>query len=149
MSAGSTLQTAYDTVVTADATLAQIGWKDSDHDGIFDVLDVPFSLEGTGRFDEATGIYRFVGHSTVQTLANRNSSGTQNDITLNKIGKIEYRINNGPWTTYATPNQYVVDIDMSIPLGTTNSGTIEIRSEERRVGKECVQPCISRWSPYH
>ena len=25
----------------------------------------------------------------------------------------------------------------------------EIRSEERRVGKECVQPCRSRWSPYH
>ena len=23
------------------------------------------------------------------------------------------------------------------------------RSEERRVGKECVQPCRSRWSPYH
>ena len=22
------------------------------------------------------------------------------------------------------------------------------RSEERRVGKECVQPCRSRWSPY-
>ena len=25
----------------------------------------------------------------------------------------------------------------------------ENRSEERRVGKECVQPCRSRWSPYH
>ena len=24
-----------------------------------------------------------------------------------------------------------------------------IRSEERRVGKECVQPCRSRWAPYH
>src|SRR3546814_16216949 len=23
------------------------------------------------------------------------------------------------------------------------------RSEERRVGKECVSPCRSRWSPYH
>src|SRR3546814_14570831 len=23
------------------------------------------------------------------------------------------------------------------------------RSEERRVGKECVSTCISRWSPYH
>src|SRR3546814_11635306 len=23
------------------------------------------------------------------------------------------------------------------------------RSEERRVGKECVSPCSSRWSPYH
>src|SRR3546814_13651180 len=26
---------------------------------------------------------------------------------------------------------------------------IEWRSEERRVGKECVSTCRSRWSPYH
>src|SRR3546814_14681250 len=25
----------------------------------------------------------------------------------------------------------------------------ECRSEERRVGKECVSKCRSRWSPYH
>src|SRR3546814_12622658 len=25
----------------------------------------------------------------------------------------------------------------------------ENRSEERRVGKECVSTCSSRWSPYH
>src|SRR3546814_17977422 len=25
----------------------------------------------------------------------------------------------------------------------------EARSEERRVGKECVSTCSSRWSPYH
>src|SRR3546814_17419766 len=24
-----------------------------------------------------------------------------------------------------------------------------VRSEARRVGKECVSPCRSRWSPYH
>src|SRR3546814_12988658 len=24
-----------------------------------------------------------------------------------------------------------------------------LRSEERRVGKECVSTCSSRWSPYH
>ena len=24
-----------------------------------------------------------------------------------------------------------------------------VRSEERRVGKECRMPCRSRWSPYH
>src|SRR3546814_10366647 len=28
-------------------------------------------------------------------------------------------------------------------------GGIHIRSEERRVGKECVSTCRSRWSPYH
>src|SRR3546814_5246079 len=26
---------------------------------------------------------------------------------------------------------------------------IQARSEERRVGKECVRTCRSRWSPYH
>src|SRR3546814_11305280 len=26
---------------------------------------------------------------------------------------------------------------------------IDMRSEERRVGKECVSTCRSRWSPYH
>src|SRR3546814_5421098 len=26
---------------------------------------------------------------------------------------------------------------------------IPMRSEERRVGKECVSTCRSRWSPYH
>src|SRR3546814_1333209 len=30
--------------------------------------------------------------------------------------------------------------------GLTRDG---LRSEERRVGKECVSTCRSRWSPYH
>src|SRR3546814_12845629 len=37
--------------------------------------------------------------------------------------------------------------------GQTTSNQIEnvagLRSEERRVGKECVSTCRSRWSPYH
>src|SRR3546814_19948518 len=28
-------------------------------------------------------------------------------------------------------------------------GLLSERSEERRVGKECVSTCRSRWSPYH
>src|SRR3546814_15659416 len=27
--------------------------------------------------------------------------------------------------------------------------SLPMRSEERRVGKECVSTCRSRWSPYH
>src|SRR3546814_11234356 len=27
--------------------------------------------------------------------------------------------------------------------------SITLRSEERRVGKECVSTCRARWSPYH
>src|SRR3546814_15100733 len=30
-----------------------------------------------------------------------------------------------------------------------SQGYLTTRSEERRVGKECVSTCRSRWSPYH
>src|SRR3546814_16086658 len=32
---------------------------------------------------------------------------------------------------------------------TPNRRGTSVRSEERRVGKECVSTCRSRWSPYH
>src|SRR3546814_12551133 len=36
------------------------------------------------------------------------------------------------------------------PTGTNVTGFYGLpRSEERRVGKECVSTCRSRWSPYH
>ena len=33
--------------------------------------------------------------------------------------------------------------------GRISAMTAGFRSEERRVGKECSEPCRSRWSPYH
>src|SRR3546814_20692371 len=33
--------------------------------------------------------------------------------------------------------------------GRREDGVVEHRSEERRVGKECVSTCRSRWSPSH
>src|SRR3546814_1421552 len=38
---------------------------------------------------------------------------------------------------------------MTIPENITRLHDGEERSEERRVGKECVSTCRSRWSPYH
>ena len=34
-------------------------------------------------------------------------------------------------------------------LGKVKTEEDKARSEERRVGKECVSTCRSRWSPYH
>src|SRR3546814_7370042 len=34
-------------------------------------------------------------------------------------------------------------------LALQNLERVAARSEERRVGKECVSTCRSRWSPYH
>ena len=36
---------------------------------------------------------------------------------------------------------------LTVPLAHVIDATI--RSEERRVGKECPYVCRSRWSPYH
>src|SRR3546814_7102958 len=46
------------------------------------------------------------------------------------------------------------DIAVPVGLGKTEDqkkadDRREERSEERRVGKECVSTCRSRWSPYH
>src|SRR3546814_13971037 len=39
--------------------------------------------------------------------------------------------------------------DESAPEAATEKAHAMRRSEERRVGKECVSTCRSRWSPYH
>jgi NitT/TauT family transport system ATP-binding protein len=52
-----------------------------------------------------------------------------------RIGMVFQQANLMPWRT-AIQN-------ITLPL------ELEGRSEERRVGKECISRCRSRWSPYH
>ena len=47
--------------------------------------------------------------------------------------------------TLGNPNSDVVDIEKIANIAHAH----KIRSEERRVGKECLRLCRSRWSPYH
>src|SRR3546814_18891205 len=49
------------------------------------------------------------------------------------------------WETDATGPWAVLEALRDIADGEE----ITLRSEERRVGKECVSTCRSRWSPYH
>ena len=134
MSSGGALDRAFQNVTTSDATLAQIGWVDSDNDGIFDVLDVPLKLEGLGQLNATGTTYSFVGRAVVQTLPNVNSAGLQNDITINRIGRIEYRFNSGNWQTFLTPNDYQVDLNLSIDVPAGTTGAIEIRAIESSIG---------------
>src|SRR3546814_12132651 len=55
------------------------------------------------------------------------------------INSIEYGIN---YTVEAVPPTYPVS---ALAMRRRSA----VRSEERRVGKECVSTCRSRWSPYH
>src|SRR3546814_12087808 len=44
--------------------------------------------------------------------------------------------------------EFKVGKSIDFELGMLAEAHIAQRSEERRVGKECVSPCRSRWSPY-
>src|SRR3546814_20994887 len=45
---------------------------------------------------------------------------------------------------------FMQDVDaLTAQLNASQVSVAGMRSEERRVGKECVSTCRSRWSPYH
>lgn len=128
------LTQAYNNFTSSPQSLQMIGWLDSDDDGIFDVLDVPFKLDGSGYYDSASGIYRFQGDTAVATLPNMNSSGLRNDITINQIRVAEYSIDNGPWqvaASFSRTYETSLDLQFAVPAG---EHTIRIRTHDTVTG---------------
>jgi hypothetical protein len=121
--------------------MAQLGWQDTNtpygeaNNGIFDVLDVPFTLTGLGQYNAVTGKYEFRGATHVNTYPNLNSSGTRSDITINQVRILEASIDGGPWESVASfpARTYQTDIIVDIPLG-PGSHEIRIRSADTRTG---------------
>ncbi len=132
-SGGGLLCTAYQTHTSSPSSLEMIGWKDSDGDGVFDVLDVAHTLHGSGHYDPESGVYRFAGSSAVGTLPNLNPSGLQNDITLNVVSRAEYRVDSGPWLTAAEYGEPTATLDLLLDVPAT-AGTVEIRTIDDATG---------------
>ncbi|MEO2023177.1 MAG: protein containing Planctomycete extracellular domain protein, partial [Pirellulaceae bacterium] len=117
MASGTLMDNAYAQHASSPSSLEMMGWRDTDGDGVFDVLDVPHELTGTGYYDSVTSKYRFLGEATVQALPNLNSSGQQNDIVLSQVDVVEYRLDGGDWQILESPGSYQAQLDLSIPAG--------------------------------
>src|SRR3546814_14941059 len=68
-------------------------------------------------------------------------------------GAVNYKLPEGTYRICVTAYDYETP-GQSAPLSAPGTGCATFiicyrRSEERRVGKECVGTCRSRWSPYH
>jgi hypothetical protein len=111
-----------------------IGWKDSDGDGIFDVLDVPLTLSGSGAFDANAGGFRFMGSSAVGTLTNANPNGARHNLTINTVDALQYRLDGGQWTTAATYGGYSANINQLIAVSTPGNHTIDLRTIDTSLG---------------
>ena len=115
---GVPLNRAYESLFSSEDTLAMVGWRDSDGDGVFDFADVPLHLEGVGAFDPQTSTYRFDGRAEVVPLRNLNSSGPQSDIALGIVDRLEYRLDDGPWTTASQVDAQRADIQAEFQINT-------------------------------
>lgn len=135
MASGTLLDNAWARHVSSESSLAMIGWQDSDADGVFDVLDVPLTLTGGGYYDPDAEVYRFVGHSAVQTLANQNTSGLQNDITINEVSVAEYSTDGGTtWQIAHEYHAYEANLDLTIPLQSGQDVLIRTRDIDAGTG---------------
>src|SRR3546814_2850889 len=90
-------------------------------------------------------------------------SDWSSDVCSSDLVKGEGVVGEKPWITPGTTYHYTSGAPLTTPSGmmegtyhmVTKSGKQfdvfipAFRSEERRVGKECVSTCRSRWSPYH
>ncbi|MDQ1317866.1 MAG: hypothetical protein QG588_1521, partial [Candidatus Poribacteria bacterium] len=128
------IMNANSTVDPCQYTMGQIGLRDTDGDGIADILDVspdstlnPYSPDPTSD-DTPT----YTGSAIVVALTNMNPSGLKHNITLNKIANVQYRVDGGAWTN-AIPTDGIYNgasEAFAFTTSTLSSGThtIEVRA---------------------
>ena len=118
---------AYGSHTSPSSTLEQIGWRDTDDDGILDVLDKQLTLQNSsGSFDGTAGQYSFTATSEVQAVENQNPKGSQRDITLNEVDRLEYRLDEGDWATLASYGTFTADINVTVDLPSLEVSTHKI-----------------------
>src|SRR3546814_4341735 len=83
-----------------------------------------------------TGVQTCAFRSRAQRYVNDVKSDIQREIEIDELRKFKSEMDDAANS-------------MQSSLRDTESSLRSGRSEERRVGKECVSTCRSRWSPYH
>ncbi len=122
--ADSSLQgPAYTNHTSSPTSLQMIGWRDSDSDGVFDVLDVPLTLTGSGSYNAAAAQYSFSGSSNVNTLQNLNPYGYRHNITINTVDALQYRIDGNAWISGNTYDAYSTGVSQVVNVSGLAAGT--------------------------
>lgn len=119
----------------SSGTALQIGWRDSDGDKIFDIIDFyPTSslyVYSPDPTKDNTPTYKGMS-TTTQTYTNRNPYGSRHNITVNKIKNVQYRTDGGYWIN-TTPkdgkfNGNIEDFIFTTPKLSDGTHNFEVRS---------------------
>ena len=80
-----------------NGTWGQVGWRDSDGDGIQDIVDTfPRIYLEPPEISQKT--IKYAGVAVVTPYTNNNPIGRE-DVTINKIKNIEFRVDSSSWTS--------------------------------------------------
>jgi len=92
----SSISSAFEQHVSSPQSLEMVGWRDSDGDGIIDVLDAPIEISDfSSKLNLSDSTYRFTGTFAVQKVPNYNRTKA---ITINSVDRLVYRIGeSGEW----------------------------------------------------
>ena len=127
----------------------------------FGALATPIFQTSTFVFDSAEqGGKRFAGKEegyVYSRLGNPTVTVIEDKIALLEHGEAAAAAASGIgaisstlWTLLKAGDHVIADTTLyGCTFALLNHGLTRFRSEERRVGKECLRLCRSRWSPYH
>ena len=116
----SSISTAFERHTTSPQSLEMVGWRDSDGDGIIDVLDAPIEVtEFSSKLNLTDSNYRFSGTFTVQKVPNHNRTKA---ITINSVDRLLYRYGeSGEWQSDNAKDwgeeSRVISHEFKIPAG--------------------------------
>lgn len=86
----------------SQGTKEQLGWRDTDSDGLLDIIDTNPDTMLNSYIPNPTSntILTYTGMATVIPYTNKNPqpSNSKNNVTINTISNVEYRIDAGTWT---------------------------------------------------
>ena len=86
-----------------NGTWGQVGWRDSDGDGIQDIVDTNQNVYINSPVTIGNKL-NFTGVATVTSYPNKNPNHHTKNVTINIVQSVEYRVDDGAWTnTTITP----------------------------------------------
>jgi hypothetical protein len=83
----------------SSGTMLQVGWKDTDGDNTPDILDTFPDTILNPQSPDPTGdkTITYTGSANVNTFPNNNPYGPGNDVTINVVADVQYRVDGGIW----------------------------------------------------
>ena len=96
---------AYDGHTSSPTSLQMLGYRDTDADGILDILDtLPTVATTVQSSDAATGAIQILATAGIVPRANNNPNGEGHAISLNTVSAIQYKVDEGVWLDLPAQN---------------------------------------------